>query len=229
MVELLTAFFFLLSVVVFGFGLAALKLSVFSFLLIGLVFIDAEHKLLPDKLTLPGFAMGVVFSLLVALDGPMAYILAFNLPSLPVPDLMWRLISLGEALVGAGVGALFIWGAGAIYKRVRGVEGMGFGDVKLMAMVGAFLGIKLTLFTLMLGSITGALAGSVAMLVVYAKRSARRRSAGEPAAKAKGRAWESAQLVMRHYEMPFGVFLGSAALFAGFFGQPLVGWYFGLF
>ena len=131
--------------------------------------------------------------------------------------------------MGAFVGAGFIWLAGVLYKRVRGVDGMGFGDVKLMAMVGSFIGVKLTLLTLMIGSLAGAMAGGCAVLVVRQKRLRRRQAAGETSAKARARAWESAQLVMRHFEMPFGVFLGAGALIAGFAGQPFVDWYLGLF
>ncbi|MEO6119191.1 MAG: prepilin peptidase, partial [Terriglobales bacterium] len=145
------------------------------------------------------------------------------------PDISWRAVGLVEASFGALLGAGFIWFAGAAYKKIRGVEGMGFGDVKLMAMVGAFLGVKLTLLTLLLGSLSGALAGSAALFVVYRKRLRRRRIAGEASATARDRAWGSAQLILRHFELPFGVFLGMGALIAGFFGQPLVDWYLGFF
>jgi len=74
--------------------------------------------------------------------------------------------------MGAAAGASFIYGAGAIYLRARGVEGMGFGDVKLMAMVGAFLGLRLTIFTLFSASIVGSLAGLWTVLVVWIKRTA---------------------------------------------------------
>ena len=80
--------------------------------------------------------------------------------SLPVSsDVSWHLLSLVDSVLGAVVGASFIYGAGAIYLRARGVEGMGFGDVKLMAMIGAFLGVKLTIFTLFSASIAGSVFG----------------------------------------------------------------------
>ena len=74
-------------------------------------------------------------------------------------DISVRLMSLLDSLLGAAVGASFIYGAGAIYLRWRGTEGMGFGDVKLMAMVGAFLGMKLTVFTIFTASLAGSLFG----------------------------------------------------------------------
>jgi leader peptidase (prepilin peptidase)/N-methyltransferase len=130
-----------------------------------------------------------------------------------------------DSLLGAAVGASFIYGAGAIYLRWRGTEGMGFGDVKLMAMVGAFLGMRLTVFTIFTASLVGSLFGLATVLVVWLKRTHRfaRRLANAQAARA--RAWQSAQVVYRSYQMPFGVFLGSMALFALFFGERFIRWY----
>ena len=87
-------------------------------------------------MTLPGLALGLVFSLVVPVNDLASQLLP-GLVSLPVSsDVSWHLLSLMDAVLGAIVGASFIYGAGAIYLRARGVEGMGFGDVKLMAMVG---------------------------------------------------------------------------------------------
>ena len=228
-VELLTAALFLACYARFGLTLETLKYCVLAFLLLGLIFTDAETKLLPDEMTLSGLVLGLVFSLFVPVNDLMARLLP-GVINLPVSsDISSHLISLADAGLGAIVGASFIYGAGKLYQGVRGVEGMGFGDVKLMAMVGAFIGVKLTLLTLMIGSLSGALAGGFAMLWVYRKRLARGKKAGVLTPEGKQRAWESAQLVMRHFEMPFGVFLGLAALISGFFGQPFVEWYLGFF
>lgn len=226
-VELLTAAFFVLSFYLFGPTWLAVKFCAFSFLIIGLIFTDADLKLLPDALTLPGLALGVALSLVVPVDA--TFVRFYDGISVPFSSaIAWRFFNLFEASMGAIAGAFFIWSIGEVYKRVRGIEGMGFGDVKLMAMVGAFLGVRLTVLTLMLGSVAGAIAGAVAIFVVYRKRVARRRAAGELDS-ASPRAWASAQLILRHFEMPFGVFLGSAALFSAFFGARLVDWYLGLF
>ncbi|MGA8238243.1 MAG: A24 family peptidase, partial [Candidatus Sulfotelmatobacter sp.] len=187
-----------------------------------------------DKLTLPGLALGLLFSLLVPVHDMASQFLP-GMVNLPFSaDLAARLFSLLDSLLGAAVGASFIYGAGAIYLRWRGAEGMGFGDVKLMAMVGAFLGMKLTIFTIFGGSLVGSMFGLTTMLVVWIKRTHRftRRLENLQAARRDppkespwSRGWQSAQMVYRHYQMPFGVFLGSMALLALFVGNQFLSWY----
>ena len=173
-VEVLTGAIFLACYAHFGSSLATLKYCAFGFLLLGLIFTDAETQLLPDKMTLPGLALGLAFSLVVPVNDLASQWLP-GLVSLPVSsDFSWHLLSLVDAVLGATAGAAFIYGAGAIYLRARGVEGMGFGDVKLMAMVGAFLGLKLTIFTLFTASIAGSLFGLSTVLAVWIKRTRRR-------------------------------------------------------
>jgi leader peptidase (prepilin peptidase)/N-methyltransferase len=220
-VELLTGVFFALSYMAAGSTPEALKLSALSFLLIGLIFTDAETKLLPDLLTKPGIALGLGFSLLVPLEGPAGFFLP-RLESL-------RVVSLLNSLAGAILGSAFILGIALLYEALRGVEGMGRGDVKLMALIGAFLGVKQTLLVLLLGSVFGSCFGVLLILSVWRKRLARRRrrKPAESAAVAQSRAWQSAKLVYRNFEIPFGVFLGTAALFAAFWGRALVQWYLG--
>jgi leader peptidase (prepilin peptidase) / N-methyltransferase len=224
-IELLTGALFLACYWHFGPTLSTLKYCTFAFLLLGLIFTDAETKLLPDKMTLPGLALGLIFSLLVPVNDLASQFLP-GMVNLPFSgDLSLRLVSLVDSLLGAVLGAAFIYGAGAIYLRWRGMEGMGFGDVKLMTMVGAFLGMKLTVFTIFTASIAGSLFGLATVLVVWLKRTHRfmKRLASAQAARRRG--WQSAQMVYRYYQMPFGVFLGSMALFAFFFGNQFLRWY----
>jgi leader peptidase (prepilin peptidase)/N-methyltransferase len=228
MIELLTGLLFLACYRYFGLTLATLKYCVLAFLLLGLIFTDAETKLLPDKMTLPGLALGLVFSLLVPVHDLASQFLP-GMVNLPFNgEVSLRLLSLLDSLLGAAIGASFIYGAGAVYLRWRGTEGMGFGDVKLMAMVGAFLGIKLTIFTIFTASIAGSVFGLTTVFVVWLKRTHRfmKRMANVQAA--RRRAWQSAQVVYRSYQMPFGVFLGSMALIAFFFGNQFLHWYGGL-
>jgi len=227
-IELLTGALFLACYWYFGWTLSLLKYCTFSFLLLGLIFTDAETKLLPDKLTLTGLALGLIFSLTVPVNDLAAQFLSgsVNLPiSGDVSDRLWSLL---DSLLGAGLGASFIYGAAIMYLRWRGTEGMGLGDVKLMAMVGAFLGMKLTVLTIFAGSLAGSFFGLGTVLIVWIKRTHRfmKRLASVQAARRRG--WQSAQVVYRNYQMPFGVFLGSMALLACFFGDRLLDWYGGL-
>lgn len=224
-IELLTGGLFLACYWYFGLTLATLKYCTFGFLLLGLIFTDAETKLLPDKLTLPGLALGVAFSLFVPVNDLISQFLP-GVVSLPVSgDLFARMVSLFDSLLGAAVGASFIYGAGAIYLRWRGTEGMGFGDVKLMAMVGAFLGVKLTVLTIFTASLAGSLFGLTTVLVVWLKRTHRFAKRLADGAAARRRGWQSAQVIYRNYQMPFGVFLGGMALLALFFGDRFLRWY----
>ena len=155
--------------------------AVFSLAMIVLFFTDLDHQLLPDAVTLSGFAVGLA--------------LAWFNPFLE--GVGWARIwaSLGGAALGSGT----LWGIGAIYSRLRGVEAMGMGDVKMMAMVGAFAGPAGVLFTIFAGSLVGALFG-IAMIPL------------------RGRSLQDT--------LPFGCFLAPAAIFALLVGRELVRAYF---
>ena len=230
MIELLTGALFLACYAYFGLTLTALKYCILGFLLLGLIFTDGETYLLPDKMTLPGLAIGIVFSLIVPVNDLASQLLG-GVVSLPLSsDVSWRLFSLFDATTGAIVGASFIYGAGAIYLRARGVEGMGFGDVKLMAMIGSFLGVKLTILTIFAASLAGSLFGIWTVLAVWMKRTRRRIVRHhENSRVARKHAWASAVIALRRHQMPFGVFLGSMAMVAFFFGNRFLGWYWRLF
>ena len=225
-VELLTGGLFLACYAFFGFTPATLKYCAFGFLLLGLIFTDAETFLLPDKLTLTGLGLGLAFSLFVPVNDLASQLLP-GMISMPMSsDISARLLSLADSALGAAVGASFIYGAGAIYLRARGVEGMGLGDVKLMAMVGAFLGVKLTIFTIYAASIAGSLFGLWTVLAVWVKRTRRRIARQhESAREARRRGWDSARIALRRHQMPFGVFLGGMAIVALFFGDTVLHWY----
>lgn len=223
-VELLTGLLFLLSYLATDSMAEAAKYAAFSFLLVGLIFTDAETKILPDLLTWPGVVLGLLFSVFVEVEpnGVAQAVLG--------GDFDWRLLSFLNSLAGAVFGAAFILGVAFLYQALRGVEGMGMGDAKLMALIGAFLGIKLTLVVLLLATLTGSLFGMLLMLIVWRRRIARRRKrTSEPAGVVRAKAWHSAKLIFRNLEIPFGVFLGTAAAFAAFLGMPLVHWYLGLY
>jgi len=227
-VELLTACVFLVCYSHFGLTLATLKCAIFGFLLLGLIFTDAETHLLPDKMTLSGLVIGLMFSWFVPVNDLLSVLLPGYLQIPVSPSFSNRLYSFMDATLGAVIGASFLYGAGAIYLRARGVEGMGFGDVKLMAMIGSFVGLRLTILTIFAASLAGSAFGLSTVVAVWVKRTERRKRAfHEIGAVARKRAWPSAMIALRRYQMPFGVFLGSTGLGTFLFGQRLLRWYWG--
>ncbi len=194
-VELLNALLFLASYLAFGLTAEALKWAVFSSLMIVLVFTDLRERILPDAVNFTGFGMAVALSLFTKPADGTALLLTSHVFSAPLPP---PVLSLADSLLGAAAGSAFLWLVSEAYFRLRGREGMGLGDVKMMLMAGAFLGVKRTLLTIFTGSLLGSVLGIAFIL-------ARRKGSD--------------------YELPFGTFLGIAALVVVFFGTPVVNWY----
>jgi leader peptidase (prepilin peptidase)/N-methyltransferase len=179
----------------FDLGVEWLVYFLFCAALIVLAFIDADHRILPDVITLNGLWIGLAISVFLWLPGP---IIARLLQGFGLVEPGPRLTSIVSSLIGAVVGGGLLWFVREAYFRFRGVEGMGFGDVKMMAMVGAFVGTALTLFTILVGSVLGSLIGLTLM-----------RFAGKD----------------REYELPFGTFLSFGAILAVLYGNELIGIY----
>src|ERR1700683_294115 len=195
LVELLTGALFFACYYAFGVTLDSLEWAVFSALMIVLVFTDLRERLLPDVVNYTGFALGILFSFFVApADGTARWLGSHMFEFAPPAPVL----SFVDALLGAAVGSALLWLVSEAYFRLRGREGMGLGDVKMMLLVGAFLGVKRTLLTILAGSLLGSVLG---VAVILAKRK------------------ES------NYELPFGTFLGMAAILVVFFGTPVVNWY----
>lgn len=218
-VELICGLLFLLSFLQAGPSLLAVKGCILSFLLLGLTFTDAETHLLPDAMTLPGLAIALVLSLFEFVPGPAFLFFPIHFHGTVgrmQPELQFGLRSLANAITGAAVGSGFLYGIAWVYRKLRNVDGMGLGDVKLMAMVGAFLGPALTLFVLCTASLLGGIFGILILLTVFRKRFVRYRATlGDRAA---ARAWRAAQTTMRSLEIPFGVFLCLMSVVGWFFG-----------
>ena len=195
LVELLTGLSFAYFVHHHGPTLAAAKLCVFAAILIALAFSDLETRLLPDELTLGGTLIGLLFALATPVPDSSFHLLAVIFGWQPGP----LAGSLGEALFGAVACSGTLWLAGWIFEKIRHREGLGFGDVKMLAMTGAFLGFERTLLTIILGSLIGSVTG-----LVYI-----RLTRGDPAT----------------YQLPFGTFLALAALIVAIAGTPFIGWY----
>jgi leader peptidase (prepilin peptidase)/N-methyltransferase len=176
-VEALSGLTVLLLWRAYGYQAAFPIAAAFVLALIVLFFTDLDHQLLPDAVTLTGFASGLAIAW-------------FN-PFLNGEG--WGRI--WAALSGAALGAGLLWGVGAIYGRLRGVEAMGMGDVKMMAMVGAFTGPPGVLFTIFAASLVGALVG-LAMIPL------------------RGRTMQD--------KLPFGCFLAPAAVAAMLVGQRAI-------
>jgi leader peptidase (prepilin peptidase)/N-methyltransferase len=227
-IELLTALLFATCFYRYGYSLATLQAWTLCFLLTGLIFTDLNTRLLPDALTFPGLGLGLAFSLLT--PTPLFFTDFLPFPAVQKLITNWRAVSFGESALAALAGALLFYGTGYLYFRWKGVEGLGMGDVKLIAMLGAFLGMKLVLFTIATAAFTGSALGLSMMLLVWRKRLQRRlRKQSESRPEASRRAWQSARMLYHRYAMPFGSFLGAAGLLALFYGDAILRWYMRLF
>ena len=198
-VELLTGLVFLLAFLRFGLTPEGVKAVLLACGLVVLVFTDLRERLLPDAVTYPGMAAGALLALWIPVgDGAAAALL--RLAGVFEPHAI--VASLGDAALGALVGGGLLYVLGEAWQRLRKVEALGFGDVKMMAMVGLFFGLKLTVLTLLLGSLVGSVVGG--LYILLARKGAQ-------------------------YELPLGSFLGLAALVALFWGELLVQAYLGMF
>jgi leader peptidase (prepilin peptidase)/N-methyltransferase len=176
-VEVTTALVFVIGYLLYGLTPLAAVRVLFACALIVLFVTDLQHKILPNVITVPGVVIGFACSLFVP------------------PG--WR-----DSLIGIVAGGGVLFALAEAYYRVRGQEGLGMGDVKLLGMIGAFLGWKLVLLTLVLASFAGSLAGGVMI--------------------ASGRGGMK-------YALPFGTFLAIGALVAAIWGMPIVDWYLGFY
>lgn len=174
LVEALTGGVALALFLKFTLSLTFFSLFIFSAAMIVITFIDLDHRIIPDLISLPGIAIGFVMALL----GPG--------------------VTVKESLIGILAGGGSLYAVAFVYEAVTKREGMGGGDVKLLAMIGAWLGWKAILFTLFFASLSGTLIGGGMMLI---------------------------QKQGRHYAIPFGPFLAFSALAYVFFGPELIHWY----
>jgi leader peptidase (prepilin peptidase)/N-methyltransferase len=218
LVELTTGLLFVLCYLEFGLTQGAVKWLFFTCLIIVLTITDLRVRMLPDVVNWPGFAAGLFFSSFVPPnDGSAAYLCTTLLHRMPPR----RVEGLLDGLLGAAFGSFLLWAVAAIYKRVRGREGMGMGDVKMMAMVGAFLGIRGAFLTILIGTLLGTLVGITIIVILYlagwhrklAERASRRGLGAVNALR-----WA----IATQYQLPLGTFLGIAALLVVYLDAELV-------
>jgi len=173
LIEAVTAVFAVLLAVRFGYGAELFVYFTFVSALIVVTFIDLKHQIIPDVISLPGIAVGLILSWVMP-------------------------VGIVDALIGVAIGGGILFGIAAAYLLLTGQDGMGGGDIKLLAMIGAFLGWKGVIVTLLLGSFLGAATGVIFM--VFAGKGAK-------------------------FPIPFGPFLAAGALAYLFFGEELINWY----
>ena len=176
-VEAVTGLVFLAAFLLYGLTPIFMVRVAFACAMIVLFVIDLLHRILPNVITVPGIVLGLAAS-------------------------VWLPPGWLSSLLGLAIGGGVLFLIGEVYYRTRGVEGMGMGDVKMLAMIGAFLGWPLMILTLILASFAGSLFGGV-MIV-------------------SGRGGMQAAL-------PFGTFLAVGALIAAVAGEPIVTWYLGFY
>jgi len=181
-VEALNAFLYIAIFWRYGWQWHTLIYSVFISSLIVITFIDIDFQIIPDRITLAGIPIGLICG------------------SFFLPDPFLRASALGfkSSVLGAASGFLFFYLIAFLSLKILKKEGMGGGDIKLMAMVGGFLGWKAVILTTFLGSLSGAIIGIMLMII-------------------KGK--ERGSLI------PFGPFLALGAVVTLFFGQEILIWY----
>jgi leader peptidase (prepilin peptidase) / N-methyltransferase len=203
-VELLTGIIFALVASQIGINAFLPVALIFAATMVALIFIDAGHMILPNVITYPL----LIFALAVRVIYPIIFGTEF-FPDMSYAPATWAagspdwLRSLISALAGALAGGGSLWLVGEAWKRLRGVDAMGLGDVKMMLGVGALLGWRATLLSIFLAAFSGAVIG----IVVIARQREKDMQT----------------------QIPFGIFLGTGALLSLLFGERLIAWYVGNF
>jgi leader peptidase (prepilin peptidase)/N-methyltransferase len=192
-VESLTGIVFAWFIATRGLTLVALRDCVLAALFLALAFTDLETRLLPEPLTVGGIAVGLGFSIVVPLNDGIGQF--FGLAG-------W-VASLANSVIGALLPAFLLWSLGWLFEKIRHKEGLGFGDVVMVAEVGAFLGLQAAFLTLVLASVLGSIIG---VLFIWLKRE-------NPS----------------DYELPLGTFLGFSAIVVASAGDRFIQWYAGFF
>ncbi|HXM51458.1 MAG TPA: prepilin peptidase [Pyrinomonadaceae bacterium] len=199
-VEALTALLFLVITWHDGWSFALAFDLAFAASILALIFIDAEHMILPNAITYPGILFAVISRAVIPyFAGPTHFDDLPQLITLFPPAYPAWAVSLIGAAIGALAGGGSLWLMGFLWEKLRGVEAMGLGDVKMMLMVGAYLGWRLTILTILVAALSGSLAGVSMML----RRGSR-----------------DLQMML-----PFGIFLGIGSIVSLLLGTRIIEWY----
>jgi len=211
-IEFLTGMLFVACYLSFDVTLATFKWLIFGCMMIVLTVTDLRSRILPDAVNWPGFGIGLALATRIPLSDGAAAWLSLRLFDRLLPS---SAVGVLDALLGAAFGSMLLWGAAAGYKLIRKQEGMGMGDVKMMAMVGAFLGLRGAFLTILLGTLAGSILGVATVVVLYLARWKQ-----EVALRANRRGLGSVTslrwAIATQYQLPLGTFLGFAALLVVF-------------
>jgi leader peptidase (prepilin peptidase) / N-methyltransferase len=219
LIELATGLLFVAAFLEYGITQATVKWIFFTCIIIVLTITDLRVRLLPDLVTWPGFAAGLLFSAFVPPnDGTALTLLVHLFKRLGIPP-VW-VVGVLEGALGAAFGSFLLWGLAVVYKTVRKREGMGMGDVKMMAMVGAFVGLRGTFWTILLGSLLGSAIGLSVVAGLYLG-GWKKRLAERASRRGLGRASALRWTIASQYQLPLGTFLGIGALTI-VYGGPLL-------
>jgi leader peptidase (prepilin peptidase)/N-methyltransferase len=213
-IEVVTGLLFVACYLSFGLSIATVKWLFFSSILVDLIVTDYRERILPDLVNWFGVGVGIAFAVRVPPADGIARLLLSRRPESSLPA--WTPGVL-DAVLGAMLCGGLLWAAALLYKMVRGREGMGFGDVKMMFMVGTFLGVRGAFLTIMLGTLLGTVIGVGVILVLFAsgwKTSLAQRASKMGLGGVRGLRWTIAS----RYQLPLGTFLGIAAFLIMFFG-----------
>lgn len=210
-VEFVTGILFVACYLSFGVTAQTVKWLFFSCLLLVLIVTDFRERILPDVVNWFGAGLGIAFAIRIPPPDGVARMLLSRRIAVP----SWG-IGILDALLGAILCSGLLWLAALLYKFVRGREGMGFGDVKMMFMVGTFLGVRGAFLTILIGTLIGSVIGLGVIAVLFAsgwKANLARRASKMGLGKVAALRWAIAS----RYQLPLGTFLGVAAFLVMFF------------
>ena len=218
MVEASTGLLFVVCALKFGVSLVTVKWLVFTSLLIVLTVTDLRVRMLPDLVNWPGFVAGLFLSALVPPNDGIAPWLSAHLIH---HFLSAHILGLVSGLLGAALGSLGFWALGTIFSRLFGRPAFGLGDVKMLAMIGAFVGPLGVYLSVLFGSLVGSILGIA--IVVWLFFSGWKRKVAERAAKRTlGSPNQLRWKLAKRYHLPFGTYLGVGALVTVYFQPELL-------
>jgi leader peptidase (prepilin peptidase)/N-methyltransferase len=194
LVESMMALFSVVLILKFGLSPSFFIYFILISSLVVVSFIDLDHRIIPDKISLPGIILGFLASFMKPVEGQYDFLVLYVFGAVKGALNMATL----DSILGIFIGGGLLYAVAVLFYWVTKKEGMGGGDIKLLAMIGAFLGWSSTLFTILVSSLIGSIVGVVIMVATRADSK---------------------------YAIPFGPFLSMGAVIYLFFGREIIRWY----